>query len=552
MQLTILHDREESMDPFRLHGARLLVIATLSFLHLIFLSFCNAADARNPTSDPIVLQAHSSPISTLAFLPGGKRLLSSEANGSIFLWNLADKQSTVIVPEKTRVVSLSADGTKLVTCAGYSTAIKVWDLATSKEVRVINVPGRIEVMTAFLSANHQKLFTLDCNQNRQEAPRVRRWDVESVRQEKMWTITKLAPPHEPRGAWPFMSALDLLADGKKLVAGVNEDGNGIRLIDVQSAREQRFPASQVWLGVCLTATPDGRLLASWNRGTNSQPRIWEMATGTEICALKGRYSAYSALAWSPDERVIASGDQRTGLRDLFGEQTVFLWNAATGAVLARFEHLKADVAALAFATDGKSLAAGLSDGTILIWNVEQNTIDRAAKRPLGIKDLENCWTDLVSGNAGKAYQAIWAMTADPRVSVPFLKLRLKPAPIIGRTQMKKWMTDLDSEKFSLRQTASKELAMAWEQTEQPIRDALRNNPTLETRRRLERIANTVSGIPSPENLRTIRAIMALERIGSPEAQAILESLAQGAARSRVTDEANASARRLSLRAAKGP
>jgi len=51
---------------------------------------------------------------------------------------------------------------------------------------------------------------------------------------------------------------------------------------------------------------------------------------------------------------------------------------------------------------------------------------------------------------------------------------------------------------------------------------------LETRRRLEQILNLVSGVPAPETLRTIRAIMALERIGSPEAKSVLETLAKGA------------------------
>ena len=47
--------------------------------------------------------------------------------------------------------------------------------------------------------------------------------------------------------------------------------------------------------------------------------------------------------------------------------------------------------------------------------------------------------------------------------------------------------------------------------------------TLETRRRLEQVLNSVVNAPDPETVRTIRAIMALERIGSPAAQDILES-----------------------------
>jgi hypothetical protein len=44
------------------------------------------------------------------------------------------------------------------------------------------------------------------------------------------------------------------------------------------------------------------------------------------------------------------------------------------------------------------------------------------------------------------------------------------------------------------------------------------------RRRLEQILKTLAEYPVPEIVRTIRAIMALERIGSPEAQAVLVAL----------------------------
>ena len=46
--------------------------------------------------------------------------------------------------------------------------------------------------------------------------------------------------------------------------------------------------------------------------------------------------------------------------------------------------------------------------------------------------------------------------------------------------------------------------------------------------------------------------MVLERIGSPEAQAVLETLARGAPGARETEEAKASVERLRQRAARMP
>ena len=75
---------------------------------------------------------------------------------------------------------------------------------------------------------------------------------------------------------------------------------------------------------------------------------------------------------------------------------------------------------------------------------------------------------------------------------------------------------------------------------------------MEARRRLEHVLNTVTDVPGPEIVRTIRAIMALERICSPEAQGVLEALARGAPGARETEEAKASLERLKQRASRMP
>jgi hypothetical protein len=51
-------------------------------------------------------------------------------------------------------------------------------------------------------------------------------------------------------------------------------------------------------------------------------------------------------------------------------------------------------------------------------------------------------------------------------------------------------------------------------------------------------------IKDPETLRTIRAIWVLQRMATPEARTLLESLAAGAPEARITQEAQAALRFL--------
>ena len=46
-----------------------------------------------------------------------------------------------------------------------------------------------------------------------------------------------------------------------------------------------------------------------------------------------------------------------------------LWHAATGKEIRRLSGHTGDVTALAFSSDGKLLASGSADTTVLIWNV---------------------------------------------------------------------------------------------------------------------------------------------------------------------------------------
>jgi hypothetical protein len=101
---------------------------------------------------------------------------------------------------------------------------------------------------------------------------------------------------------------------------------------------------------------------------------------------------------------------------------------------------------------------------------------------------------------------------------------------------------LSGDTSATRQAAAKELESAGYQVQAAIQGAFKKNITLETRRRLEQIWNAVSA-PNSETVRAILAIMVLERIGSHEAETVLQALAQGAAGARESEQEKASLQR---------
>ena len=81
-----------------------------------------------------------------------------------------------------------------------------------------------------------------------------------------------------------------------------------------------------------------------------------------------------------------------------------------------------------------------------------------------------------------------------------------------------------------------------------IRHATAAQPTLETRKRVEDLLNKLTGgTLSAEQLRCVRAVEVLERIGTPEARQVLRTLAQGAPGALMTRQAQDALDRLEKR-----
>jgi hypothetical protein len=160
------------------------------------------------------------------------------------------------------------------------------------------------------------------------------------------------------------------------------------------------------------------------------------------------------------------------------------------------------------------------------------------------EDLQSSWDDLGSGDGAAAYRAIGRFLDVPDASVSFLGKRLRPVAALPREGVRKLIADLGSEQFIVRDKANRQLEdlreLAWEELEM----ALAAGPELEVRRRIERMLEKKELLKSPERLQTLRAIEILEGIGTPDAKAILQKLADGAPETEQAKEAKASVRRL--------
>jgi RNA polymerase sigma factor (sigma-70 family) len=171
-----------------------------------------------------------------------------------------------------------------------------------------------------------------------------------------------------------------------------------------------------------------------------------------------------------------------------------------------------------------------------------------ASRPtseLRADELGTLWADL-GGDLFRARQVSWALIGSPAQAVPLLREKLQPVSIkVDGIRIARLVAELDDDQFAVREAAEKELDRLGEVAAPALRKALTGQPSVEVRRRVERLLDRQDEADfTPERLRARRGLDVLERIGTAEARQVVERLAGGTPQAWLTREAKATLERF--------
>jgi len=306
-------------------------------------------------------------IGRLAVTPDGRTILAGSDDGILTGWDAATGQLQFSHLAHTGEISCVAvhDDGKTILTTSYDGTAKVWELSR-EVVRAADQTWGVKstetgprlMQPEYNLTGHHAAFTPDRNRvlARDSAGEVSRlWDVASG-----WPAL---PPlkHQWKQARPVIG----LSPNGKVAATCShppEVAGEVSLWNTATGQRLHAPLKLSNYPGHFAFSPDGRLLATGDY--HRKLRFWDVATGEEVGEPIALDDIVLAVAFSPDGRTLATGTANEWAKAPHAQ----LWDVATRRPLGKPMPCRNHVVRVMFSPDGKRVLTGALDNTVRLWD----------------------------------------------------------------------------------------------------------------------------------------------------------------------------------------
>lgn len=171
---------------------------------------------------------------------------------------------------------------------------------------------------------------------------------------RLWDVTTGEVTRTFVGHDDRLQSLSISPDGSRMASG---DWKGVLRVWDMSTGQQLFTANHARAIASVRYGPGGAWIATSSH--DDTVAIWDAASGARLAVLAGHEKGVTSMTLGPGGELLATGD---------GVGTVRVWRAADWTLANAIEAHDMMISALAFSPDGTRLATGSWDRTAAIWD----------------------------------------------------------------------------------------------------------------------------------------------------------------------------------------
>jgi WD40 repeat protein len=253
-------------------------------------------------------------------------------------------------------VAFSPDGRELAS-ASFDGTVRVWDVATGKELRQLRGP-LVEPQFVAYTPGGKHLVTTQGGYGGSEAGPVALWDARTG--ERVRVLAE-------RGPWTA-ACVALAPDGRRLAWG---DGGAVSVLDVESGRTNTIRATDRHRVAHVAFSPDGRRLAVGVDGGPAGPEVavYDLTAGPAAAAQAWRASGKAEAAAGTFPAAAFAPDGKSLLVSFNYKEQAVLLDAGTGEVIRRLDGPHVAFWPLRFLPGGDRVLTNTWGGGAVIWDV---------------------------------------------------------------------------------------------------------------------------------------------------------------------------------------
>ncbi|MFZ1075781.1 MAG: WD40 repeat domain-containing protein, partial [Minisyncoccia bacterium] len=299
-----------------------------------------------------VLRGHEGVVVSAAFDPSGRRIATASRDGTARLWDAATGvELAVLRRHEGEVVSAAFDQSgKRIATASHDGTARVWDAESGDEITEMRHEEAV-VSVAF-DPSGRRIATASYDGT------ARVWDAESG--EQLAVLRHQGPIPESDGASRAKQTQEVAVrsavfdpSGRR-IATVSHDDGTVRLWDANGA-EQLIVLPHKGVQSAAFDPSGARVATASDDGTAF---VWDTASGALLAKLRGHAGSVASALFDPSATLVVTASD---------DRTARVWDADTGDQLAKLPHDEA-VNSAVFDPSGARIATASNDKTARVWD----------------------------------------------------------------------------------------------------------------------------------------------------------------------------------------